>query len=118
MKFNEIQWAASFLHKAPNLYVEVQLDGNVQRTRVVKRNVTPTWNETLWGKYLYRVWQVIELRHIDRLAKDTSSFLSIQVKHSISKPLSRDPCVGKVDIDIKRLLCDIDQGRSGRMRVS
>jgi hypothetical protein len=48
-----------------------------------------------------------------RLAKDTSSVLGIKVKHSTSK-LSKDPCVGKVDIEITKLLCDNDQGRSGQ----
>jgi C2 domain len=34
-----------FQKKPPNLYVEVQVEGSVQRTRVVERSSTPVWNE-------------------------------------------------------------------------
>ena len=34
-----------FQKKPPNLYVEVQVEGSVQHTRVVERSTTPAWNE-------------------------------------------------------------------------
>ena len=50
---NDIQWKANIINKkvfnktAPDLFVEICLGGLVQRTRVIKRNLTPTWDEEL-----------------------------------------------------------------------
>jgi len=45
---NETQWRANRLHgKTPSLYVEIGLEQVVQRTRIVKRNLTPVWDEDL-----------------------------------------------------------------------
>ena len=50
---NDIQWKTNIINKkifkktAPDLFVEIGLDGLVQRTRVIKRNLTPTWDEEL-----------------------------------------------------------------------
>lgn len=45
---NQILWKPNiFNKKAPDLYVEIRLDQVVQRTRVIKRNLTPTWDEDL-----------------------------------------------------------------------
>ena len=50
---NDIQWKTNIINKkvfnktAPDLFVEICLDGLVQRTRVIKRNLTPTWDEDL-----------------------------------------------------------------------
>jgi Ca2+-dependent lipid-binding protein len=43
----EIQWASTLFHKTPSLYVEINVDQVMQRTRVIKRNLTPVWDETL-----------------------------------------------------------------------
>jgi hypothetical protein len=45
---DQIEWPKKlFRNKSPNLYVEVQLGQSVQRTRVIERSMTPTWNEEL-----------------------------------------------------------------------
>src|SRR3984885_14921440 len=45
---DQIEWPKKlFRNKPPNLYVEVQLGQSVQRTRVIERSMTPTWNEEL-----------------------------------------------------------------------
>jgi len=42
---NHILWRpATFQPKVPSLYVEILIDGDVQRTRVIKRDIAPTWN--------------------------------------------------------------------------
>jgi C2 domain len=45
---DQIGWPKKlFRNKPPNLYVEVRLGQSVQRTRVIERSMTPTWNEEL-----------------------------------------------------------------------
>jgi hypothetical protein len=45
---DKIEWPKKlFQNKPPNIYVEVQLEQSVLRTRVVKRSMTPTWDEEL-----------------------------------------------------------------------
>jgi hypothetical protein len=45
---DQIEWPKKlFRNKPPNLYVEVRLEQSVQRTRVIERSMTPTWNEEL-----------------------------------------------------------------------
>jgi hypothetical protein len=45
---DQIEWPKKLLqNKPPNVYVEIQLEQSVLRTRVVKRSMTPTWDEEL-----------------------------------------------------------------------
>ena len=45
---DQIEWPKKlFQKKPPNLYVEVRVEQLVQRTRVVNRSMTPTWDEEL-----------------------------------------------------------------------
>jgi hypothetical protein len=42
---DQIVWTRSRFSKSPNLYVEIRLEQSVWCTRIVKRSVTPTWDE-------------------------------------------------------------------------
>jgi hypothetical protein len=39
----QIVWAGGIFQNLPNLYVEIQVDQSVQRTKVVKKNTAPIW---------------------------------------------------------------------------
>ncbi|KIM82890.1 hypothetical protein PILCRDRAFT_7772 [Piloderma croceum F 1598] len=100
---DQIEWPKKlFRNKPPNLYVEVRLGQSVQRTRVIERSMTPTWNEEL---------------PLQGSATD-SSMLFLSVKHHTSKPLIKDPYVGSSEIVLDRLLemCENNQHATLELR--
>ncbi|KIM86959.1 hypothetical protein PILCRDRAFT_293290 [Piloderma croceum F 1598] len=62
--------------------------------------MTPVWNQD-----------------ITLLAKDPLSILSLSVKHDSLNPLRKDKCIGKVDVEIRKLLQLCENGREAILEL-
>ncbi|KAJ7455882.1 WD40 repeat-like protein [Mycena latifolia] len=84
-----VEWNPGRLHgEAPNLYVEIHLDGvRVHRTRTVRRDRSPTWND------------------LSTLSTDNhTSLISVKLFHDTTLAVLQDHCLGQFDIQIDALL--------------
>ncbi|KAJ6534529.1 hypothetical protein DFH09DRAFT_122306 [Mycena vulgaris] len=86
---NVISWNPGLLRReSPNLYIEIDQDGShILTTSVIKRDLTPKWNEDL-----------------NLTALSTSSEITVLLYHVTSFPLKRKSCLGKCVTTIEELL--------------
>ncbi|KAL5514113.1 hypothetical protein ACEPAG_2874 [Sanghuangporus baumii] len=94
----DLQWKHSLHSRVPNLYVDAKLDGFRRRTRTVKNNQTPFWDELLVFS-----------------SSDRDAILAILVKHDAT--LLSDPDVGFANVSLGRLLARSANGEGHIVRI-
>ncbi|KAL5512428.1 hypothetical protein ACEPAG_3420 [Sanghuangporus baumii] len=85
IRADNLHWQPTLHDKVPDLYAEGQLGNVTRRTRTIKRNLTPVWDEV----FVFS-------------SSDIFIVLTIQVKHESG--WSKDPCIGRVEIKLIDLL--------------
>lgn len=82
-----------FLSKAPDVYVEVTVDGDTKRTTVKKKTTTPNWDEQL----VINVTEssVIEFRVVNKAKvfdDSTVGSKSVKISHWLKKESDNGKC--------------------------
>ncbi|KAL5521321.1 hypothetical protein ACEPAG_9245 [Sanghuangporus baumii] len=88
-----LRWDHPLHSRVPDLYVEVELGNATRKTRTIKQNISPSWNEHLVFSF-----------------SDKSASFNVKIKYD-SSWLS-DPCVGLVDVKLSELLKKSAEGEA------
>ncbi|KAJ7098937.1 WD40-repeat-containing domain protein [Mycena epipterygia] len=82
-----VSWRPVLFRKKPNLYVVIcREDLELERTRTIKRELSPKWN------------------HTSKSSFDESAVIRLRLLHHSSLPGVTDACIGVVDITIATLI--------------
>ncbi|EJD05239.1 WD40 repeat-like protein [Fomitiporia mediterranea MF3/22] len=87
IRASEVKWDSTLRSKLPNLYVQIELGNESRRTKTIKKNLSPEWNECL---------------SFNRLSTDERTMIIIQIKHDSSRWM--DKYLGKTEVELKDLL--------------
>ncbi|EJC98418.1 uncharacterized protein FOMMEDRAFT_31875 [Fomitiporia mediterranea MF3/22] len=100
IRASQIKWVSSLVHsERPNLYVHIKFNNVKTRTRAVKLDLCPQWDETF---------------SFDQPPAGGGTKFSIQVMHSSSW---KDKCVGKIEVGLDDLLQRCADGKDCRYDV-
>ncbi|EJC98397.1 WD40 repeat-like protein [Fomitiporia mediterranea MF3/22] len=98
---SEVKWSSILRSKLPNLYVQVELGNESWRTKTIKKNLSPEWNERL---------------SFERPPASEGTRFSIQIKHDSSR--WADKYVGKADVELGDLLDRCADGKETVLRLN
>ncbi|EJC98376.1 C2-domain-containing protein [Fomitiporia mediterranea MF3/22] len=102
IRASDIKWDPTNHRRLPNLYVQAEFNNVKRRTRTVKRNLSPRWDESL-------SFDLPPTGHVRRTK------FNVQVRHDSSW---KDKCVGEIEVELSDLLSNCTHGKETELRLN